>query len=117
MKKILPSAKQKKRYIVYQIVSGSPLKFDDVKRVINNGLKDFLGTLGLSIANPIIMPFFENNIGILKVSNRYLNEVKLALILIKEINSKKVIFKNIYVSGLLNKAKEFLKGGQQYATN
>ena len=111
MKKILPSSRQKKRYLVFEIISETPLKFEDVKRTIDNSLKSFLGTLGLSIAKPLIVPLFDGKRGIIKLSNSYLNEVKLALILTKEINNKKVIFKNIYVSGLLNKAKEFLKGG------
>ncbi len=117
MKRVLPSSKQKKRYLVYEIMSESAFKFEDVKRAVDLNLKNFLGSLGLAIARPIIMPLFDGKRGIIKLSNSYLNEVKLGIILIKEINNKKVIFKNIHVSGILNKAKRFLKGGPSHATN
>lgn len=117
MRKILPSSRLKKRYLVYEIISETPLKFEDVRRSLNMSLRNFFGVLGLSKINPVIMPLFDGKIGIIKLTNNYLNEVKLAVMLIKEINNKKVIFKNIYVSGILNKAKAFLKGGLADATN
>jgi len=117
MKRILPSSRQKKRYLVYEIISEAPLKFEDVKRSINNSLVNFLGVNCIAKVNPILIPLFDGKIGIIKINNNHLDEVKLALMLIKDINNKKVIFKNIYVSGILKKAKRFLKGGFSYATN
>lgn len=117
MKRILPSSRPKKRYLVYEIISEAPIKFENVKRTINSSLVNFLGVSSLSKINPIIIPLFDGKNGIIKINNNYLDEVKLALMLIKEINNKKVIFKNIYVSGILRKAKRFLKGGFSYATN
>ncbi len=117
MKKILPSARQKKRYLAYEIVTDNYVKYEEVKKTIDLSLERFLGVLGLSISKPVVMPLFDGRRGIIKLANNYLNEVKLGILLIKEINGKKVIFKNIHVSGILKKAKRFLKGGCSYATN
>ena len=112
-KPLLPSLKEKKRYIVYEIMADIQFKFPQVKEVIDNKCLEFLGQLGYGKAGIMHLNIFEKNKGILKINNKYINEVKTSLALIKTINNHKVIMKIIGISGILNKAKlkYFKEGG------
>lgn len=68
----------------------------------------FLGELGCAKAGIQILDVWNNQKGIIRVDNKSVNELKSALILIKEIDGKNVIIKTKGVSGILKKAKEKL---------
>lgn len=79
---------------------------------INARLLTFLGELNYGKAGIMFIPeLASENKGVFKVNNRFLNESKATLTLIKTIKNDDVIVKTITVSGSLNKAKEKLKGG------
>ena len=88
--------------------SEKKFKHNDIKKTIDQANLLFLGQLGLAKAGVIHLDLFNDNRGILKVSNKSLNEVKMSLSLIKEINNCKVIVDTISVSGILNKAHKKL---------
>ncbi len=107
--KLLSSLKQKKRYIVFEILSEKDTKFSlkEVELEVNNALKDFLGQLGISKAAPIFIKEKFNQTKqrfIVKANNKFVNEVKTALTLIKNIKNKGVIIKSVITSGTIKKA-------------
>lgn len=112
IKQIIPSLKEKKRYVVYNIISDSKVDFMDAKDAIDSQNLRFLGELTLSKANIMhINELYDNNKGVIKVDNKYLNELKMSLSLIKEIKAKKAIVNPIFVSGVLKKIKnKYFKG-------
>ena len=88
MKRLLPSLREKKRYIVFETTN--PNKVD-------KALKDFLGILGMSKVNPLVMKDkFKKNRGIVRINHAYKDEVIMALSLVN--------VKVIGVSGILKKA-------------
>ena len=90
MKRLLPSLREKKRYIVFE--TNNPNK-------IESALKDFLGVLGMSKVNPEVMKDkFKKNRGIIRINHAYKDEVITALSLVN--------VKVIGVSGILKKADE-----------
>ena len=106
IKPIIPSLKEKKRYVVYDIICDSKVDFTDAKEIIDSQNLRFLGELTLSKANIMhINELYNENKGVIKVDNKYLNELKMSLSLIKEIKAKKAIVNPIFVSGVLNKIK------------
>jgi RNase P/RNase MRP subunit POP5 len=90
--KLLPSLKEDKHYLVFQ---GN-------KDNVEKALLEFLGILGMSKANPVIIEF-KKNVGILSFNRKYADDIKSAL-----------VFYNIHtlgISGTIKKAKEkFIKG-------
>ncbi len=88
IKHILPSLREKPRYIKYK--TSKMISKDNICKSI----KGFLGELGMARAGVQVM---DNNI--IRTNNKYLDEVKSSLILIKGLDIVKV-------SGLLNKAKK-----------
>lgn len=104
---MLPSLKEKRRYIVYEIISdkNTNFNFNDVHKEIKNKILAFLGENSASKAGVIMLNEWKNNKGIIKVNNKYVDMVRTSLMLIKNINNENVIVRTKGVSGLLNRAK------------
>ena len=112
LKPILPSMREKKRYLAFEIVSKD--KIDNYKNMsdsIRNCAFQALGVFGLARAGMIILENKWNpntQRGIIKVNHKYVDSIKSSLIFCDEINSKPAFFKSLCVSGMLNKAEKFL---------
>lgn len=105
IKGLMPSLKEKKRYINIDIISlddgvfvGRPLQELTTKINQNLGVFDAAGA-------GLIPIDFKDNIALLRVSAKYIDRVKSSLLFIKELGSKKVILKTKKVSGSVNKAR------------
>ncbi len=96
----MPSLKENNRYLLYDVIAEDKINENDTKKAILRKNLEFLGQLEYSKANIVMM-----NKNIIKVNSKYLNNVKTALMLIKEINNKKVIVGCKKVSGVLKKLK------------
>ena len=114
LKPVLPSLREKKRYLVFEVISKDKIKsFDAVSNAIWQSCMQFMGQLGAAQAG--IMPLenkwnSETQKGIMKVSNKYLNHAKASLIFANKIEGKDVIFRSVGVSGILKKAEaRFMK--------
>ncbi|MBN1377235.1 hypothetical protein JW949_02780 [Candidatus Woesearchaeota archaeon] len=108
-KPLLPTLKEKKRYIVYRIISERKINKDVSKDIIDK-INSYLGVFEGAKAGIMNVTYNKNKqAGILKVSNKKLKETKSSISLINELNKQKVIITNIYVSGILKKAKNKLK--------
>ena len=110
MKRILPSLRQKKRYLVFEIVSNKKItSFDAVSKAIWQESLAFLGELGLSKAGiRILNKRFDSKTqrGIIKVNNLYVPHLKSALLMVDKIGNQKAILKSVGVSGILKKAEQ-----------
>lgn len=104
-KPLLPVLRTKKRYVVYETISKEKIKHLDVIKSITNSFKECFGTFGLGNAGIMDTKIFSDNKGILKVNNKYLDKLRTAILMIRNINGKEVIIHVISVSGILNKAK------------
>jgi len=109
LKPILPSLREKNRYVVFKVNSNEKLGFGEVKKGVENGCFKLMGQLNMARAGLRVMDEWENNKGVIKVSNKYLDEVHAGLLFIQGINGKKAGVESVYVSGVLNKAKERLR--------
>jgi len=91
MKALIPSHREKKRYLL--------LIGDNLKKNVEFSIKDFIGTLGLSEASPRWIECTDKN-GILSINRKSLEKIRSAFLL-----SKKVI-KILKVSGTLKALKK-----------
>ena len=109
LKPVLPSLREKKRYIAFEVISNEKLKdFSAVSDAIIECSFYFLGQLGAAKAG--IMPLQnkwnpELQRGMIKVSHKYVDAVKAALMFAGKVNGKDAIFRSIGVSGILKKAE------------
>jgi len=102
MKPLLPTLKEKKRYIVFEVIAENFDK-EPLERVMEEQFLRFMGENGYSKAGIMILnDCWKKNKGILKVGTKYLDEAKMSLGLMKG----KMIVNVVGVSGTLNKAKQ-----------
>lgn len=106
MKPILPSLKEKKRYLVFQ-ASGGKFAKQETYGAVEKACLAFMGELGFGKAGVMMVrDAWKNNRGIIKVNNKHVDDVKVSLGLMKDINKKKAKVEVIGASGILNKAKQ-----------
>lgn len=102
---LLPSLKEKRRYVVFEILTEGSVSFQDVKEAILTETHSFLGRLHSAKAGIEFLPDWKEHTGIVRVANHYLDHLKAAFTLIRKINKKEVIVASRGVSGTLNKAR------------
>jgi ribonuclease P/MRP protein subunit POP5 len=104
---LLPTLKEKKRYVVFEIISEKKFSLSEVKQFADERIYSFLGELGVARALPV---FIEEKFNaekqkfVIKVGHKYVDELKAALALGKSIKNTPVIIKSVTVSGILKKA-------------
>ena len=110
IKPLLPSLRERKRYLAYEVISKS--RFYDaihVNKAILDAANKFLGNLGMSYAGiiPINDKWNEKmQRGIMRVNNKHVDSLKASLIFVKNINGKESIVKSVGASGILRKAQQ-----------
>lgn len=134
LKPLKPSLKERKRFVVFELVSEKELSHSDIVSSINKVCLDFMGILHSGKAGVMVL---RNQLltvntakaakttkaakaaktdksnavrGIIKVNHKYVDYVKASLMMIKEINKTKANVNTVGVSGILKKAKDkFMK--------
>lgn len=104
MKSLLPSLKEKKRYLAFEIISIDKVP-SNALNLVTKKLNNILGIIDSSNAGLIPVEQKENK-AIIRINNKYVDKIKSAMLFINEINNKPVILKSIKVSGILNKARK-----------
>ena len=110
IKPLLPSLREKKRYLAYEVISRG--RFNDalhVNKAIVEAAKEFLGNLGMARAGIITMGDQWNTDtqrGIIRVNNKHVDDLKASLVFAGNIEGKEAIVRSIGASGILKKAKQ-----------
>ncbi len=106
-KQILPSLRERNRYMAFEIISDSDIERGDVVKAVWNSVLQFLGELGASRTSLWVMEWDDKKKkGILKVNHKSVDEVRSALALVKEINRERVILHILGVSGTVKRTRE-----------
>ncbi len=114
LKSLLPTLKEKKRYLAFEIISKSEIKaFSEVSKAIWTSTLSFAGTNGVAKMGIWVFPEkFNEQKGIIRVNHKYMEELKASLALIKEIEQQPAIVRSTGASGILAKAEQkYLVGG------
>lgn len=102
-----PSKRERNRYLVYEVFSSeSPVHSEDIGRAIWKAALELLGELGVARSGLRVVDFDERKQkGVIKVNHTSVEEGRLVLSLVKEVNKKKLGLRVIGVSGILKKAR------------
>lgn len=108
MKTILPSLKEKKRYLAFEIISKSKIKaFASVRKAIQAASLTLIGEVGVANMGLQVLPEkYKDNKGIVRVNASYTEELKAALTLIEELEGDPALVRSLGASGMLNKAEK-----------
>ena len=110
--RLLPSLRQKKRYLVFEVDSSQEFSLKEIKDAVQQALDLFLGQLGRAKSSPLFLSEkfnLQKQRFLMKVNHKYVDEIKSALILNKTIKNKPVLLKSIITAGTIKKANEVLK--------
>ncbi len=115
LKPLLPTLKEKKRYLAFEIVSKSKIKaFSEVSKAIWASTLSFAGTKGAARMGIWVMPekySTEKQKGLIRVAHKNMDELKASLALITQIENQSAIARSIGASGILAKAeKKYIAG-------
>lgn len=112
MKPILPSLREKKRYIMFKVISNKSVSFSEVKKAIRANSKEFMGELLLGRAGLSFVDKWDqrNQVGIIRINHKYVDHLRTVFCLTKKIGRKNVIIHSLGVSGILKKTKRFVGG-------
>ncbi|MBI2508052.1 hypothetical protein HYV89_03810 [Candidatus Woesearchaeota archaeon] len=108
MKKLIPSLRERKRYIAFEIDSEHAFDKSNVIKAVDTSCRNFLGEYGYGKAGVMLV---DNAVssngkrGVVRVNSKYADLVKVSLMMIKEINNNKVALRNVKTSGMLGKVK------------
>ena len=108
LKILLPSLREKERYISFQVISEEPIVYDDLEQALLNTLIDFYGEYGFSklsfwIVKNLYDP--EKQFGVIKCNNKSVQKVIAGLGLISRLGEARVTIKILKVSGTIRGLK------------
>jgi ribonuclease P/MRP protein subunit POP5 len=110
MKAILPTLKQKKRYVAFEVVSREAIQsYDDIKRTILDAGLSFLGELGMAEAGiRIIDDDYDPKAqrGVIKVGHKHVDRLNSALMMVRKIGRHDALIRCVGISGILAKAEK-----------
>lgn len=110
-KPVIPSLREKKRYLAFEIISKSPISKIKCLKELESQIKTILGVFDSAKAGVMVLNEkydSKTQKGILKVNNRYLGKLKAAIVMIETIASEKVIIRSLGTSGMIGKASEYI---------
>ena len=108
LKILLPTLREKTRYIKFQIISEEPVNYSDLESGVWGTLLDFFGELGISETNAwLVKNLYDerNQIGVIRCDNKSVTKVISGLGLISRLGDTRVIFKILKVSGTIRALK------------
>ncbi len=115
LKPLLPSLRERKRYLVYEVISEKPITSKKaIQDHITTAAQQLFGQYGLAHLQLRFLPEKyqqKTQRGILRLHHTATEWLKTALLFVSEIDNQPVIVRSIAVSGTLRKASLCLRGG------
>lgn len=106
MKPLLPTLKEKKRYLAYEIATQAPLRVDCSRTLIQE-IKRMLGLFDSAAAGLQSISYdLGKQQGVLRIATRSVPKVRAALTLITHVNNIDVRITTKGVSGILRKVPQ-----------
>ncbi len=108
MRALLPTLKERKRYILFRVISDLKFEKEDISKCVTQACLQFLGEYGVAQAGIQFLPEtwnMESQTGVIRAGHKFVDHVKASLALVRDINGKKANLSSIKVSGVINKVK------------
>ena len=119
-KMLPPSLRSRKRYVVFEIVSEQPVKYEDLLDTIWSQMMNFLGELESAEAKMwLIQNLYDTTKqrGVIKCKHDYVEHIRAVLSLIQVVGETKSLIKILGVTGTIKSAKnKYLLTGLQKFT-
>jgi len=101
-----PSCREKKRYIVFELLSDEKIEFNELIKAVWSSTINLIGCLGVAKTNfKFISELYNNQRFVVRCLPKDVEFIRLAIALITEINEKKVCIRSLGVTGTIRAAK------------
>ena len=111
-KTLLSSLRERKRYMAFEIMSEQSLgDYSSVKEDLTAQTVQFLGEFGAAEAGVWFIDEkwnVKHQRGIMRVNNTSVDKLKTAFALVEKLNNQRVMIRSLGVSGMLNKAEQYI---------
>lgn len=108
IKPLMPCLREKKRYLVYEVLSKDSISTKIAFRAIKQQFQNLFGSVGSSEAG---LTFIEQKSvdkrGVIRVKHTYVNKLKMSLALIENVEGKDALIHSIGVTGILKKTGKY----------
>ena len=109
MKPLQPVLREKRRYVVFKIISSQKFSKKQVEKELTKVIFNTIGLFGAVDSGYWLVKFYENKqTGVLRVTNNYKEKVLASLVFFTEINGTKITLKLIKTTGSIKKANEII---------
>jgi ribonuclease P/MRP protein subunit POP5 len=106
LKPLMPTLREKKRYVVFEIIAKKAIPFAKAQAAIQEDLNHFAGILGEAKAGLLFLKdTYQNNKGIISISRKEVDMLKASFCTIQTIQNEPVIVRCLGVSGIIKKAQ------------
>ena len=109
MMRLLPSLREKKRYVVFEVLSKKSIPTKTALNAIQDAFLSFSGEHRAAIAGIYLPPNLYNEKkqqGIVRVNHTLVDLIRASFCCMKQIAAESAIVRSIAVSGSLKKAKQ-----------
>lgn len=109
MKSLLPSLKEKKRYVLFEVISNSFFNEAEISAAIRGQFNEFYGEIGLAEAGVQLISGRwdqKGQQGIIRVSNKSTDKLKSVFPFIRGIKNNETVVRSLGTSGILQKAQK-----------
>ncbi|HLD19430.1 MAG TPA: Rpp14/Pop5 family protein [Candidatus Nanoarchaeia archaeon] len=103
MRPLLPSLREKKRYMRIEIISEKPVKNTEAFETIKARFLALVGTLSGVKANLRLVPEKSDKDIVVRIHRKFVDALRATLSLSTEVNKQKIIFRTARVSGSISK--------------
>ncbi|MFW6230713.1 MAG: Rpp14/Pop5 family protein [Nanoarchaeota archaeon] len=107
-KPLLPTLRERKRYLVYEVISDSDFDAYDISESIKSSMQDLVGWKGMAEAGLIFVnKKFSKTAqkGIIRVAHDSLDTLRASFTFIKDIKGRPAIVRSVIASGMIDKAE------------
>jgi RNase P/RNase MRP subunit POP5 len=104
-----PTLRGKHKYIVFKLHSTAKLQYNDMKNALTNALLNWMGEKDYADAKIWLIKNLWNSHeqkGFIRCEPKFVDSVKMGLMLIHQIGDEKVAFQSLWVSGTIKSGKE-----------
>ncbi|MFP4523211.1 MAG: Rpp14/Pop5 family protein [Candidatus Woesearchaeota archaeon] len=118
IKPLRPSLREKKRYLVYQILGADDIRMPSLHKALVDKVNELLGVF--DAANAGILPLEcdqTSRQGILRMNHTAVQRVRACFVLIDSLKTKSVQISSLGTSGILKKAKTKFYDGEVEKTS
>ena len=108
-KPLPPALREKKRYVIFEIISEKPIEYGDFVSSVWNSMLEFLGEYGAAEAKLwLIQNLYEEKSqkGVIKCGHEYVEKVRAFLSLIQIVGETKSIVSVLGVTGTIKSIKD-----------